>query len=152
MNVVVSSPPNFDAIVERFPFARNQGVIFTYGQTIYNPSGIAISSALKCHESVHAQRQGEDEEEIRQWWRRYLDEPMFRLEEELLAHRAEYRAFKGWEKDSRKQAQELESIAARLSGPLYGNVLTLARARRLIVVDVDRNKVAKLMREQEAVA
>ena len=149
MNVLVSKPPNYDEVVARFPFARNQGVIFTYGQTIYNPSDISISAALKCHESVHAQRQGEDEEGIREWWRRYLDEPMFRFEEELLAHRAEYRAFKGWEKNPRKVAQELESIAARLSGPLYGNVLTLAKARRLIVVDVDRKKVAKLLREPE---
>src|SRR4051812_39011441 len=99
MEIVVARPPNFDAIVEVFPFAQNAGVIFTYGQTIYNPSAVSISPALKCHESVHAQRQGSNEEEIRAWWERYLKEPMFRLEEELLAHRAEYRSFKGWTKD-----------------------------------------------------
>lgn len=151
MEIVVARPPNYDEVIARFPFAANHGVIFTYGQTIYNPSSVEISAALKCHESVHAQRQGEDEEEIRAWWSRYLNEPMFRVEEELLAHRAEYRAFKGWTKDRNAVARELDTIARRLSGPLYGGVLSYAAARRFILVDVDRNAVAKL-RQQEALA
>lgn len=152
MQITVARPPNFDEVIARFPFADRHGVIFTYGQTIYNPSGVEISPALKCHESVHAQRQGSDEEEIRAWWARYLDEPLFRLEEELLAHRAEYRAFKGWTKDRNAVARKLESIAARLSGPLYGGVMSFAQAKRLLLVEVDRKRVAKLLREEGATA
>lgn len=152
MNVVAARPPNYDAIVAKFPFAARAGVIFTYGQTIYNPSESTISPALKCHESVHAQRQGDDPAEIEAWWVRYLEEPIFRTEEELLAHRAEYRAMKSWTRDPNAAARELNRIAERLAGPLYGGVLSLSAARRLILVDVDRKKVAKLLREQEALA
>lgn len=141
MEIVVANPPNFDEIVAVFPFARNPGVIFTLGQTIYNPSAVAISAALKCHESVHGQRQGTNQDEIRGWWSRYLNDPQFRLEEELLAHRAEYRAFRSWTKDRNAVARELEVISRRLSGPLYGGLLTHAAARRFIVVDVDRKPV-----------
>lgn len=148
MQIVVERPPNYDAIVARFPDAARPGVIFTCGQTIFNPAGIEISGALKCHESVHAQRQGNEEHGILEWWRRYLDEPLFRLEEELLAHRAEYRAFKGWTKDRRLVLRELETIARRLSGPLYGGLITLAQAQRFIVADVDPKKVDRLRRDQ----
>lgn len=147
MDIAVARPPNFDEVVAKFPFAARPGVIFTYGRTIFNPSGVEISGALRCHEAVHAQRQGDDDEEIRAWWRRYLDEPAFRLEEELLAHRAEYRAFKGWTKDRNQITRELETIAGRLASPLYGGVISHAQARRLIVVDVDQKKVAKMRRE-----
>lgn len=150
MQIAIARPPNFEEILAVFPLAEKPGVIFTYGQTIYNPSNAPISAQLKAHEAVHAQRQGEDEEEIRAWWRRYLTEPMFRLEEELLAHRAEYRAFRGWTKDRNAVARELDTIAKRLSGPLYGGLMSYAQARRMIVVDVDPKAVAKVRREAVA--
>ena len=145
MEIVIDRPPNYDAIVAVFPFARRDGVIFTYGTKIYNPSGAAISGALKCHESVHSQSQlmGTPQE----WWERYLAEPLFRLEEELIAHRAEYRAFRGWTPDRNAVARELHAIAQRLAGPLYGGLITYAAARRMITVDVEPQRVAKLRRE-----
>ena len=150
MQIVIARPPNFEEVLAVFPLAKNPGVIFTYGQTIYNPSGTHISAQLKAHEAVHAQRQGTNEEEIRAWWKRYLTEPMFRLEEELLAHRAEYRAFKGWTKDRNAVARELDTIAKRLSGPLYGGLMSYAQARRMLTVDVDPSAVAKARREAVA--
>lgn len=147
MQIVVARPPNYDEIVAKFPFAANGGVIFTYGRTIYNPSAVAISGALKSHEAVHADRQGED---VDGWWRRYLADPVFRLEEELLAHRAEYRSTKTFILDPNARARELQRIAERLGGPLYNQAISVALARRLISVDVDRKKVSKLLREQEA--
>lgn len=152
MKVIIGPPPLFDEIVAVFPMARHAGVIFTFGDTVFNPSDVEIPAQLMCHESVHAQRQGTKQGEILTWWRRYLVDPQFRVEEELLAHRAEYRAFKGMVRDREKVAQTLEQIAARLSGPLYGGVMTHAQARRLIVVDVDRKQVDRMRRAQGATA
>lgn len=146
MKTVVAYPPNFEEIAERFPFARNPGVIFTYGETIFNPSNAQIGGALRAHEAVHAQRQGTEEAGIQAWWRRYLDDPMFRLEEELLAHRTEYRASKTYVRDRNALAVELDSIARRLSGPLYGGLISYQQARRFITVDVDPKAVAKVRR------
>lgn len=152
MKVVEARPPNYDEIRRVFPMASAKGVIFTFGQTIYNPSGVEIPPELMSHESVHAQRQGASLDGVMTWWGRYLAEPQFRIEEELLAHRAEYRAFKGMVKDRKLVAQKLEIIAARMSGPLYNNAMTLALAKHLILAEVYQNKVAKIRREHEGAA
>ncbi len=136
MQVSTGYPPNFPEIAGQFPWARRPGVIFTYGEQIFVGEGANVTPALKAHESVHSERQGKTEESIAEWWRRYLSDPQFRLEEELLAHRAEYRAFRGWTKDRNQVAQMLHTCAARLSSPLYGSLLSYQQARRFISVDV----------------
>lgn len=137
MQVVAGYPPNFAAIAQVLPLAKRHGVIFTYGERVYTgDSEPVVSPALKAHEAVHSQRQTEIG--VEKWWERYLAEDAFRLEEELLAHRAEYRAFKGWTKDRNQVAQALHQIATRLSSGLYGTMLTYQQARRFITVDVNR--------------
>lgn len=147
MEIVVAYPPNFEEIASVLPAARTPGVIFTFGQTIFNPAAVEIGPALRSHESVHAQRQGGDPSG---WWASYLHDPKFRIEEELIAHRAEYRAFRSWTKDRNAVARELDVIARRLSGPLYGGLLSHAAARRFVVVDVDQSAVAKQRRDMVA--
>ena len=134
MEIVLARPPMFDEIDAVFHVA-GKPVIFTWGNTIYNPEGCTVSPALKAHESVHAQRQTNDDRQIRSWWERYLLDPQFRYAEELAAHRAEYRAFKSWTKDRNELAQRLHQIAGRLSGPLYGGVASYTEARRSIAAD-----------------
>lgn len=134
LQVVTGYPPNFEAIATLFPLARRPGTIFTYGQCIYTGEGCTVSPALKAHESVHAQRQADIG--VEKWWERYLSEDAFRLEEELLAHRAEYRALKSWTRDRNQVAGALHQIALRLSSGLYGQMLTYQQARRFITVDV----------------
>ena len=134
MRICVAYPPMFEKIAEVFPQARKPGVIFTWGDTIYNPSDTNIAPQIMAHESVHSQRQGKTVASIEAWWKRYLEEAHFRLEEELEAHRAEYRSMKSWTQDRNAVARELHTIAARLSSPLYGGLLTYGKARRFIVV------------------
>lgn len=134
MKIVVARPPMWDEIDAKFNVA-GKPVIFTWGQIIFNPEGCEVSPALKAHEAVHGQRQGTDDESIRGWWFRYLEDGAFRYVEELAAHRAEYRAYKGWTKDKNQVAQRLHQVATRLSGPLYGGVTSYTEARRAIVAE-----------------
>ena len=60
MKIITSRPPNFIDVVTVFPRAAERGVIFAFGDTIYNPSNIVITAALMAHESVHGSRQGDD--------------------------------------------------------------------------------------------
>lgn len=129
MNVVNSTPPNFGDILAVFPDAIKPGVIFTYGNTIYNPSGVELSSALRAHEGIHCGRQGA---EVGRWWARYLVDAEFRLEEELLGHRAEYRTFIGTTRNREAHNNYLQQIANRLASPLYGNLLSMQQARKAI--------------------
>lgn len=130
MNIVSTHPPNYADILAVFPDAAKHGVIFTYGNTIYNPSGSDISPALHAHEGIHCGRQGSA---IDEWWARYLVDVEFRLNEELLGHRAEYRAFLATTRNRETHNHYLQQVAQRLSSPLYGNLLSMQQARKAIL-------------------
>lgn len=127
MIVVKAFPPNIHAIAEVFPSAMRPGVIFAYGKNLFNPSGIEISPSLMEHEKLHGERQRMIGVEL--WWKRYLEEPQFRYEEELLAHRAEYRkASEGVNRQQRRH--HLHHIAKRLASPLYGKIKTFEQCKK----------------------
>ena len=132
LNVKYSEhPPRYKEIVAAFPEATKRGVIFTFGDTVYVPDGETLTPSLKSHEAVHVTRQVKMGADL--WWDKYLVDPQFRLDEELPAHRAEYYAFKSITHDRAQVSQHLNLIAGRLAGPLYGGLVTLAGARRLIM-------------------
>jgi hypothetical protein len=113
----IDRPPNFDAIVAVFPKAGERGVLFAYGEDIYNPGGGNIPRFLLEHEYKHCARQfliGADE-----WWRQYLTDQEFRYQEELLAHAVEYVVQAPALRDRNAQARLLHTTAARLVAPLY---------------------------------
>lgn len=127
MQIVVARPPMFDEINAKFHVV-GKPVFFCWGPAIYNPSGVKISAALVAHEGVHCRRQGAD---IEGWWRRYIDDPAFRLAEEIPAHIEEYRVM--CEQGGRHERRAgLSNIARRLASPLYGNLITFAAAKKAI--------------------
>jgi hypothetical protein len=117
--IKIERPPNFERIVEVFPFAIKPGVIFAYGGDIYNPSAVEIPHALGRHEELHQLRQSELTGGAQEWWDRYLTNPEFRYFEELLAHAEEYRAQVSTFHDRNIRAALLTSTARRLVAPLY---------------------------------
>lgn len=131
--IVADRPPNFEKILAVFPMAAKPTVLFCYGRVLYNPSGGPVSDALMVHEGVHSERQ--IKMGVEDWWDRYLVDGQFRYEEELLAHRAEYRAaIEKPEFASRKwRRAQLKVIAKRLSSPLYGRIVSEEQAREAIL-------------------
>lgn len=137
MKIEKELPPNITDIEKVFPGVTRRsmgGIFFAYGNTIYNPSGKIIAPELLAHEMVHSiQTEARGGPEC--WWEMYLEDTDCRREWEIEAHRVEYeyvqlhsnRAF-------RRRAAKL--ISARLAGPLYGNLMTTATARRLITEKV----------------
>lgn len=119
--------------IDRAFNVRGKPVIFAWGDKIYNPLGIGISPELKVHESVHGNRQGGAERNIRAWWERYLVDPEFRLTEELPAHRGEYRWLCSRTRDRNLRHDYLVRVSAKLASPLYGNLVGLTEARRLLL-------------------
>jgi hypothetical protein len=131
MKVEVALPPNFGQIIKAFPDAKQLGVIFAYGDTIYNPSDLFLPTAILAHEGVHGERQqklvyvgaeGPSGPEV--WWTRYINDAEFRYREELAAHVAEFRdilstAGRHYSQDRNRRAQLLMSTARRLIAPLY---------------------------------
>lgn len=131
MNIVRGTPPNFKQIVAAFPFASREGVIFTYGDTVYVNGVPELPPQLKAHENTHIDQQTRPGSSPAVWWERYLVDPTFRLDQELRAHRAEYRTLKTLDRNGAFRA--LPFIAGRLASPLYGSMITLAEAKRAIL-------------------
>lgn len=125
--IKIEWPPNIERISEVFPAvgyavaaagtSSQQGILFAYGEDIYNPAGIRISYALMRHEYRHCARQWQANPEA--WWEKYLTDDEFRYEEELIAHVDEYLAQAKNTKDRNARARLEMSTAARLVAPLY---------------------------------
>lgn len=127
MRIVIARPPLYDLINSKFRIA-GKSVFFAWGDVIYNPAGVQIPPSLIAHESVHGRRQGSD---IEGWWGRYIDDPQFRLAEEIPAHIAEYR-FLCENAGRHDRRAGLAIIAKRLSGPLYGGLISFSDAKKLL--------------------
>ncbi len=125
MKFLAEAPPNYDKICAVIPgVVGHKGAVFCYGDTIYGPNKAPedyFSPVILSHEEVHMRQQGDDPDA---WWDRYLKDPVFRLEQELEAYRAQYAFAKTGR--GRGMTGELErflfSISEDLIGPMYGNL------------------------------
>lgn len=139
MMIVNAWPPNIDALRAAFPIGDRQDVIFAFGDRVYAPCAQVVHQALQAHERVHCERQLARAGGVDGWWRDYIADPAFRLAEEIPAHRAEYQwwaARPGADQpiDGFRSARlyHLNRIALRLSSDLYGRMINVAGAKRVI--------------------
>jgi hypothetical protein len=136
MRVLVERPPNYDRLLEHFPGAAR--AFFAWGDIIYNPHSIALTPALLAHERVHGMRQNMVKPQgelsgIEVWWEGYIQFPEFRLEEEVEAHIVEYKVLCQGFPNRAARRRNLVQLAARLSGPLYGRLISLKDAKARIL-------------------
>lgn len=120
MKILNEKPPMLEDILGVGMNPNLDNVIFTYGDTIYNPSGRYIPDYLIEHESVHTKQQGDDPDA---WWDRYLRDPYFRLDQELDAYARQYWYTCQKVKDRNKRNLILIDIAKSVSGETYGNMV-----------------------------
>lgn len=86
---------------------------------------------IEIHENVHRLQQ-EKAGDVEMWWDLYMDNPDFRLKEEIQAYQAQARYIKEFAPDLNKNFKMLQSLARELSGPTYGNLLSFSEAYRII--------------------
>lgn len=98
----------------------HEGVIYTYGDVIYNPSNISIPEHLIVHESTHCEQQGNDPDA---WWGRYLIDSYFRIEQETEAYARQFAFICRKVKDRNQRHRICLDLARILAGPIYGNVI-----------------------------
>lgn len=131
MKVAKEFPPNYDRICEVIPAVKDiRGIVFTYGDTIYNPDDMPVEDHLDVHESVHQAQQAKMG--IEEWWEEYLKNPQFRLEQELEAYRAQYQ-FTRKVYGLAPAGDLLKQVADDLSGTMYGNIMRRKDARKAIM-------------------
>jgi len=130
MKIIRAYPPIYSTLVTHFPIKGKQNILYAWGDTIFNPSGHPVPQWLHDHEAVHGQRQlaiaaaAPFSAPIYRWWDQYIMDTQFRLSEEILAHRAEWKSFVKHNLTLGKQEDYLRGMVERLSGPLYGKVIS----------------------------
>lgn len=132
MNIVTARPPCYDQAQKAFGFSDDDVIYFTYGNTIYNPTGHHIADHIIRHEEVHAEQQQHDPVVAKIWWDRYIADAEFRLQQEVEAYGAQYKFICAKKKDKNTQIRTLWDLAEHLAAPLYGSCITQAEARRRI--------------------
>lgn len=119
MKISKEFPPNYDLIKAFFPRLEDHKPTFAFGGTIYNPFGVNITPDIEAHEVIHDIQQKGDPDN---WWKYYLGDPEFRLEQEIEAYGTQYL----FAKQSGVRGKMLEwlknKLAMSLSGDLYGNM------------------------------
>jgi hypothetical protein len=130
--IIYDVPPMYDEIDTVFA-VRGKPVIFAWGDKVYMPGqACGLSKALTAHEAVHCVRQLKYPGGVEAWWRRYMADPQFRLDEEIPAHRAELAVLQAKAKGPSMRIHALSRTAARLAAPLYGNLITIADAKKAL--------------------
>lgn len=135
MKIVYEKPPNYEAIAKAFDIRNNKTVVFTYGDTLYVPTGrtVNVDKALIRHEETHVRQQNGMPE---YWWKRYLTDPQFRFDQELEAYREQYRDIV--KMPFKVKLGYLNHIAKSLAGEMYGNLVTVEEARNMITKGIKR--------------
>ena len=154
MKIVNAEPPEWimKGCLDKFRVNVGQ-TVWTYGDTIFNPGGGPVSDHVFAHESQHGAQQANrelmlqyiepteriDDEKLAgkmrdAWWREFLANPRFRLEQEAEAYGAQYRFYCERVKDRNRRALFLVQLARMLSGPLYQVAVSAQQARKMIEV------------------
>ena len=129
MEVLNQFPPNISAIRKRFELDGFPTVVFTYGDKLYNPTGLDIPPDLMTHEETHEKQQAIIG--VEQWWNLYLTDDAFRLSQEVEAYREQYvYAKENYNREVRRSV--LAYIVSNLASKLYGNLINKQQAKELI--------------------
>lgn len=109
-----------------------KNLVVTYFDSIY--TNTAMPQDLFVHECVHFVRQGsgEDEAKAQEFCIRYVEDPQFRYEEELLAYREQYN-FLLKHMNKAQAFNHAKRLAMDLSGRLYGNFISFTDALSAII-------------------
>lgn len=131
MEIKFEYPPNIKEIEAKFGELPD-GVVFTYGNILYNPGRHYIDLHLMVHEETHAKKQKESGPE--KWWEKYLEDPEFRFQEELEAYSRQYKIInEGYNVPRKEKDRLLDKLARDLSSEIYGNIVSFGEAKSKII-------------------
>lgn len=123
---MIYKPQSEFPLLERYKevFGVTPNTIFAYDKVIY--CDYELPEHLQIHERRHLIRQqkiGVDE-----WVDKYLTDTQFRLNEEVIAYKEQLESVKNRSARHRLRIQ----CANDLASPLYGNIVTLQEAIKLL--------------------
>lgn len=132
MDIIIANPPIYEEAKKKFDLDSRDGILFTYGATIYNPSNIHVDEFLLAHEETHMRQHLTYPGGPEAWWKRYLVDDQFRAEQETEAYATQYKTFCAYNADRNYRAVYLHKIAGHLSSGLYAGIMEYSHARSII--------------------
>lgn len=129
MKISTEKPAIWPLLEKKFGISWDSGVIVTYNGTVHCKSG-KLSPDLIVHEQTHIDQQaafGDAEE----WLIKYLDDPKFRLEQEVEAYQNQAAFVR---KNLRNQSKKLKYFMFmwRDMAKYYCGMCTLEEAKKLV--------------------
>lgn len=115
--------PLFEQYKAKFP-GITEHTIFAYSPDIY--TNYKLTSDLLVHENTHLEQQDRMGRDV--WVKKFLNDPQFRLEQELEAYRKQLASIL----DSSKRQKMKLICAENLSSDLYDNIISLSEAFDLL--------------------
>ena len=105
-------------------------IIISWGDTVYSKCNIPPDFII--HEQTHLKRQKFSKIYGLWWWWRYIRNQEFRLNEELVAYQNQWKFIQKTIKDRNQRSVMLDKLANALSGKIYGNIIDVYHARKMI--------------------
>jgi len=133
MKILREKPPIYDNLIKAGLRFNPETTIFTYGDTIYNPTKVEeLPDNLIAHEETHSKQQLNTEGGPDAWWERYIGDQYFRIDQEAEAYGRQYEFICRTMKDRNRRCKVLWDLAFILASPTYGSVIDTSDARRMI--------------------
>lgn len=136
MKIIFGYPPNIEAIRAKFDIRGRAGVVFCYGNTLFNPSGQMLPPEIIAHEEVHAAQQAKWAGGPAKWWEDYIANKTFRFHQEFPAHVKELQIHVALNSGRQAKRKYIRFVAKRLSGPLYGHMIAAEDAKRRLLAEL----------------
>lgn len=127
MKISTKNPPIYDTIRKSLNVNWDSGICIVYGDTCYSKN--PLSPDLLVHEETHVRQQeiwGPEE-----WWRKWLEDKVFRLEQEVEAYKNQAEWVKANSPRNYRRFR-LNQMAKDLSSGLYGNICDYLHAKKYV--------------------
>lgn len=124
-------PPVYEEALKKFGKAANfdNGIVYTYGNVVHVKKGV-LRDDVEAHETIHVVQQMNYPGGPSEWWKRYMSDSEFCLEQELEAYRAQYKFVE--KKYPKRQHWEMLRFYAKCLTSLYDLKVDLLQAINLI--------------------
>ena len=122
-------PPIYETLRDKFGVDWDSGLIIAFDGRIHSKETPQPQKII--HEEVHLKRQNKIGNEV--WWKLYIENEKFRLDEEILAYMAEAKFLKKNIKDRELLFHLKRELAYNMSNEMYGNIISLREALSILI-------------------
>lgn len=130
MNFSTKKPSVYKILHDEFGVEWEDHILITIGDTIHTKDPDIVRPDLLVHEKCHEVQQREMG--IKEWWKRYLEDPRFRLDQECQAYKCQAIWLKKNLNDRNKRFKFIHSMAVDLSSEMYGKVISYNEAYKFL--------------------